>query len=291
MYGTLNIGILYIFGGIIMEFVANKLSKYKALGVVRHVLFLCVLLISLSSVSFAAVYNVGTAAQLKEVSTRVANGYTYAGDTINITANIDLNGSSTNQWVPIGGATYPFDGIFEGNDFIISGLYIDRTADYNGLFGKASTPSIIRNINVSGYVKGGNYTAGIVGYSNGRVEGCKNACNVVNSGNKNCYGGIAGLCSNGKLISCRNTGSITGYQYTGGICGQFLGSDEISKCSNAGAVTATYYYCGGIAGSAVNIEFSYNVSPITSSSYFVGGLLGVVSNSINKCLVKKSNRE
>ena len=49
--------------------------------------------------------------------------------------DIDLKGDKNNQWTPIGNSTRNYTGVFDGNFYKISGLYIDNTSDYQGLFG------------------------------------------------------------------------------------------------------------------------------------------------------------
>ncbi len=229
-----------------------------------------------SSISYAATYNVGTVAQLQEVSTRVAGGYTYNGDTINLTADINLNGSSSNLWTPIGNGTYPFDGTFLGNGHTISNLYVDRSANYNGLFGKVSSIGQIKDLTVNGTVKGNNYTGGIVGFLNGRVENCNNYCVVtLKISTAQNVGGIAGIQNNGKIRGCKNFSSITGYAYTGGICGQALGAEDMDDCSNKGSVSGTSYV-GGIVGYSAGAPISYckNISASVSGQLYVGGIIG-----------------
>ena len=66
-------------------------------------------------------------------------GDSFLGEYIKLTGDIELSGSETSQWTPIGTYTSdtdnnPFAGIFDGNGHTIKGLYInDNTADNVGL--------------------------------------------------------------------------------------------------------------------------------------------------------------
>ena len=133
----------------------------------------------LCSLNILGLYNISTAAELKQISTNVANGNTYNGDTINLTTCIDLNGSSSNQFTPIGSESNQFQGTFNGNNHEISGLYIDRNATQTGLFGYIGSSGKVKDLEVSGYVRGGNQTGGIAGRSEGNIENCINNCTVT----------------------------------------------------------------------------------------------------------------
>lgn len=86
-------------------------------------------------------YQVSTAEQLNNVR---KNPYAYYIQT----ANIDI-GSFTN-WEPIGDMTTPFQGGYDGNNYIINNLSISDVTDagYFGLFGVATGPVNFDNINL-----------------------------------------------------------------------------------------------------------------------------------------------
>ena len=72
------------------------------------------------------VYQIGTCGDLYKFAAMVNGGET--GINGRLTADIDLNGSDTKQWTPIGTAEKPYKGTFdgkdaEGNAHVISGLY------------------------------------------------------------------------------------------------------------------------------------------------------------------------
>lgn len=57
----------------------------------------------------------------------------------------------------------PFNGVFDGNGHMISGLYIDSDSDYQGLFGRIDG-GVVQDLTVDGTVKGDEYIGGIVGF-------------------------------------------------------------------------------------------------------------------------------
>lgn len=73
------------------------------------------------------------AEQLKAFRDNVNAGNTFAGKTIELTADIDLNNT---EWTPIGTNEHPFSGSFDGQNHTVSNLKITNAGSYNGLFGK-----------------------------------------------------------------------------------------------------------------------------------------------------------
>ena len=195
-------------------------------------------------------YQIGTAEGLKWFRDKVNNAKNAANnieDTkicAELTKDIDLSGEA---WTPIGigGALYagtpPYSGTFDGKGHTIKNLSIDSSAHYVGLFGYVYGGTI-RNLTVSGSVKGSEHTGGIAGAANGGTfENCANQC-AVQGGTT---GGIIGFATEeGTLIvrDCYNVGSITTTtgNSVGGIIGQCINtSGTIRNCYNAGTVTGT----------------------------------------------------
>jgi beta-lactamase class D len=75
--------------------------------------------------------------QLAGFAKLVNDGNSFEGKTIKLGKNITLN--DTANWTPIGKfisaqKTHWFMGIFDGNGFVISGIYINNSAQNQGLF-------------------------------------------------------------------------------------------------------------------------------------------------------------
>ena len=107
--------------------------------------------------------------------------------------NIDLEGSETKPWTPIGIISQQYSGTFDGNGKTISGLYIKNTSsdtDYQGLFGFVGSEGTVQNLTVTGSVSGNNYVGGIAGQNGGRITDCAFSGNVNVSGNY--VGGVVG---------------------------------------------------------------------------------------------------
>ncbi|MFA5292200.1 MAG: LamG-like jellyroll fold domain-containing protein [Phycisphaerae bacterium] len=98
----------------------------------------------------------------------------------------DIDASSTAGgagFEPIGTASNPFTGCFDGRGHTIDGLFINRpTTDYVGLFGKISTGAI-KNLDLTNIdITGQNYVGGLVGYCNsGAIVKCSTSGTVSGS--------------------------------------------------------------------------------------------------------------
>lgn len=201
-------------------------------------------------------------------------------------------------FTPIGTERYGnfFKGTFDGQRNEIRNIYINKgNYYYAGLFGLIDGK--IKNLGVTGEVKGNSYVAGVVGNGTSKsiVINCYNKCNVTGSyssgiGNYgakliNCYniGNITG--SNGAggitlenayyVINCYNTGNVISENMAGGIDGGYGGGNHIN-CSNMGNITGS----GRTVGISSNglVKNCYNTGNITGGD--CGGI-GWYADAIN----------
>ncbi|WP_303045213.1 MULTISPECIES: GLUG motif-containing protein [Parabacteroides] len=188
-----------------------------------------------------------------------------------LSADIDL---SDYDWTPIGNASNPFKGNFDGRGHCVNGLKVETVSwdAYAGLFG--CTPvGILRNLGVRladagiqvNLTDGSAYTGGIAGYAHkifncyvvgeGTIE-----ASFSGEGNNICAGGIVGyLESDGSLTNCYATVNVKvepGVVYVGGIVGYGSSNSTISCTYTTGDVetgTGDYSrYVGGICGYLLN---------------------------------------
>ena len=191
-----------------------------------------------------------------------------------LSADIDL---SDYDWTPIGNATNPFKGNFDGRGHCVNGLKVMKVETvsgdaYAGLFGYAFV-GILRNLGVRladagiqvNLTDGSAYTGGIAGYAHkifncyvvgeGTIE-----ASFSGEGNNICAGGIVGyLESDGSLTNCYATVNVKvepGVVYVGGIVGYGSSNSTISCTYTTGDVetgTGDYSrYVGGICGYLLN---------------------------------------
>ena len=188
--------------------------------------------------------------------------------------------SNGTSWEPIGNEDHLYTGTFDGNGKTISGLYINRSADYQGLFGYLSTDGdnkgTVKDLSVSGSVKGNSYVGGVVGYNNGgTVTGCifSGSGSVSVTGN-NYVGGIVGD-NRGSVENCYNTGTVSGnsaISNVGGVVGRNFGG-TVENCYNIGDVSGKISV-GGVVGHNVGpVKNCYNIGEVSGNSY-VGGVVG-----------------
>ncbi len=168
-----------------------------------------------------------------------------------------------------------------------------------GVVGFAGGTSSIESCSTSGSIQftgtaSGTARGGIVGKfdSTGEVKACTNGATVTNS-LVNQTGGIAGNLAAGTILSCVNTGNVTGTSMVGGIVG-FSGSTTndgtatnicfITSCRNSADITGSANCVGGIAGKLQNgnvVSVCYAEGTVKTSTYDVGGLTGFIQLNNN----------
>ncbi len=238
-------------------------------------------------------YEISNAGQLYWFADKVNNdNTTYGKANAVLTADIVVNknvlnsdgtlnkDSSFKDWIPIGRdyvdsngrISYPYAGVFDGQNHTISGVYYESSnEDYGGgLFGKVE--GNVRNIGIlDSYFNGSaNYLGGICGKNEGTIENCYNIGTVSGAGP---VGGICGK-NEGTIENCYNTGTVSGEMYyIGGICGDSSLS-TIKNCYNTGAVSGSSEV-GGVCGTSDQdtIANCYNIGKVKGSSE-VGGVCG-----------------
>ena len=252
-------------------------------------------------------FTISDAADLAGLAKLVNSGNTFEGKTIKLTQNITLNenvltesgelngdGSNFKQWTAIGTSSNRFKGIFDGQGHTISGIYINNSSDYQGLFGYLDEDGTIQNLSVTeSYIKANDYVGGIVGQNkDGTVSSCSNSGTVTGTRSYASVGGIVGYNSSDSEVSnCSNSGTVTGGDNArvGGIVGENYADSEVSNCTNSGTVTGTGEYAsvGGIVGgnyedgAASNCTNSGEVTGGDGAR--VGGIVGRNKGTVSNC--------
>jgi hypothetical protein len=284
-----------------------------------------------------SVFTISTAKELAELAELVNREDDFSGKTVKIGANIMLNDTTgwqnwannppANEWTPIGTGDMrifdgggisgsigglSFKGIFDGNGYVVSGLYINSTNSCKGLFG--SVEGIIKNIGVNAsYVNGDNAAGGLVGcnyygtisnsYFSGTVTGVNGVGGLMgfnyndnekeaNATINNSYstgmvtgntivGGLVGYNYKGMITESNSTSTVTGAGEVGGLVGESDGI--ISHSYSTGTVTGTSYVGGMVGYLSGTIISSHSTSTVTGTNY-VGGLVGRLYHSSNKII-------
>ncbi|MEK7643749.1 MAG: GLUG motif-containing protein, partial [Patescibacteria group bacterium] len=170
-----------------------------------------------------------------------------------------------------------FTGAFDGLGHTITGLTINRpTQDYVGLFGYASTGSILKNVGLlNGNITGNYCVGGLVGLNEeGTITNSYNTGTV--SGSYDYVGGLVGLNSSGTITDSYNTGTVSGRYYVGGLVG-YNEYGNITNSYSTGAVSGSAVV-GGLVGYNYYGTITNSYSTVTGSGDIAGGLVGYNDN-------------
>lgn len=205
----------------------------------------------------------------------VRNFAGYEGVVFKLMQNVDMtqflaDNNPTQGWEPIGVQASPFKGVFYGENHTITGLFMNRTSNYNGLFGYTDG-ALINNLTVEGStLTGGNYTGAVVGVAQSSY--LTNVTANVNVGGKSYTGGFVGLSTQSTLTNCHHTGTVTATDsISGGFAGNFIGT--LTTGSHHGNVTGKQQ-TGGFVGVASGTISDIVCEGTVSGTQFTGGFAG-----------------
>jgi len=241
---------------------------------------------------------ISTKEDLAAVRNNLSGNYYLTENIVFTPDDFDVDGDFYNNgkgWEPIGNDTSAFTGVFDGNGYAISGLFInvDTTSTYAvGLFGYSS--GTLKNIivNQSNYsvntsASGRSYVGGIVAYQDGGTISNSMSDITISATSTGDYGypyvgGIVAYANNNTTIeNCRNKGSISSAcessSYTAGIAGEIRTDGYIYECVNEGIISGGRY-TGGIAGETyyATVFNCKNIGTI-NGAYCAGGVVGYAS--------------
>ena len=230
-------------------------------------------------------YRIYTAEDLQGATN---SGYFKLMNDIDLTSWINEN-SPVTGWQAIGrnstAATY-----INGDGHTVTGLWINTTENYTGLFSNYSA-GYIKDLNVEvaegKQVKGGDYTGVLIGrMANGEISNC----NVIgNATGGDCTALLAGTIINGEIVNCTVNGQVSGGMHAGAITAwaknatlQGLGVEGSVNSSTASG------FVGGISGQNQNVTMDHCQSKATinatGATSYVGGLVGKSEGgNITKC--------
>ena len=185
-----------------------------------------------------------------------------------------------------------FTGKFDGLDYNIFGLTINRSGENDvGLFGVVNGATINNVTLVGGSITGNYRVGGIVGNAIGENTVISNAINSASVTGNSQVGGIVGIITGNsdnksKVNNVINTGTINGNagNDVGGLIGSLNNSQLTGNSYNLGAVTSSGHDVGGLVGSASNSTIGdgtnlvYNRLDVTGA-YNVGGIVGNMEGS------------
>ncbi len=254
------------------------------------------------------IYHITKASELAWVAQQVNNGETFEGKTISLDASLDLGGRYDKdgnklgtEWIPIGVAKSSsqinyFKGTFEGNNNIISGIYITKSIEkienaYDifgiGLFGYIDS-AVINNLTIKdAYLTGYKYIGALGAYvKNSKINNVI-VDNVYAKAN-NTISGIVGFATGTSASNLHSYNStITGItKYIGGVVGVLQKNSSLSNSYSNSIIkkegTDSDLGTGGIVGEIIT---NSTADRLVSESIVTGytGVGGVVGHFQNNC--------
>lgn len=200
------------------------------------------------------------------------------GKTVVLTDNIDLS-DKTFSPIPT------FGGVFDGNGYTISSVNISSKGSYLGLFRYIQKGATVKNLNVSGNIAPQGtkqHIGGICGENSGTITNCS-FTGSISGGDE--IGGICGtLTESGRVESSRSDADVTGNSFTGGIAGRSEG--VIYNCENTGGVnkvnTETEKSIQDLDLDLTNIRTTENIDASTDTGGICGYSKGRIINCVNR---------
>lgn len=213
------------------------------------------------------------------------DSYFYLTQDIDMTAATSRNGDYYYDglgWLPIGSASTPFTGTFDGRNHTITGMNINRPDETQVGFISVLSGTV-KNVKFKDCYVSAKPAIGII-VGEGKDEALLENCHTI-GGELNvaaaCYGfenvgGLAGCC--GTVKNCSNRAKVEATKSQTTSCGGVVGSAQVvEKCSNFGEVTfsrySDYFYYGGISG-YVEKYISDCVCICFIGDYYTSGIVG-----------------
>ncbi|MBQ7977252.1 MAG: InlB B-repeat-containing protein [Clostridia bacterium] len=277
--------------------------------------------------TLAMPFVLNTATDLAQLAVNVNAGTTYAGQYLTLGANVNLGGK---QWTPIGTATNPFMGNFDGLDKGIFWLTIAKSnLEYTGFFG-VTAGGVIENINFfNPFIRAVGDAGTVAGMMTaGTIQSCSVLdCKKVygdyiyeNGANENYIIEHRYLLDSGNKSSSQSSGTTSKLYYeseisatgnVGGVIGYINTSNStttyVLQCIvDTGSYESTNNNCGGIAGEsrayATNLTGSDCRAVIAAclvcfgdftsgSGYGVGNIAGLVQAGSQGTSYKSGNSD
>ena len=243
----------------------------------------------------ADAYQISNAADLTALQTQVnEKGFSYTGKWFILTSDINLNNAN---WTPIGiDAFHPFSGNLDGGNHAISGLKVNTSTQWAGLFGYVDSPAgnavVMRDLtlkdgSVTTTFTGTSFCGGLVAYAWGGI--ILNDVTVEGFTVKGGIDGTGGLMGSGSvaMTNCHNRGgSVTG-RYAGGLAGKGYSNlqDRVfAGCTNKAAVVGERT-AGGMTGNETYSNGSYtsctNSGSISATQGYASGI--AAGGSYERC--------
>ena len=183
-------------------------------------------------------YQISNLQDLQALATDVNAGKTFNGIFFKLTSDIDLskhfNAKLNKSWTPIGNSgNEGFAGVLDGDNHVITGLYIYNKDDKQALFGFINGGTVKNLVLKDCNVTANSQVAGIAGMNSGTISNCSVLGGAVHLiGSFGDGGMIAGNCKNGAIDGCYVERATLSGNYSCNI-GLIVGKANGSLVSNS----------------------------------------------------------
>lgn len=176
-----------------------------------------------------------------------------------------------------------FAGVFMGQGYTISGLYIEEEGSTMGFFRYLQKTAIVMDLTLEGCVKpegSACVVGGLVGENGGKILNCTFSGTVAGIEQ---IGGIAGNNKTTGLIeNCKVTGDVYGNHFIGGIVGENHGVIRI--CENQAEINIKSMQ-NKLSVEDITMDSLVNTE-VSNTATDIGGIAGISSGVIRKCVNK-----
>ena len=153
-------------------------------------------------------------------------------------------------WTPISSTAKPFAGTFDGCMHTISGLYLNTSQNYTGLFGATKHTATIKNLKITNsFMKTSGLGIGsVVAYGRGRIDTVYSDAIIVSSAGY--AAGMVAQTTGSEVVTIENcwfagsvtsTGNTMGDRRTAGFVAYVCRDTTIVNCLNTGTIDASVY--------------------------------------------------
>lgn len=202
---------------------------------------------------------------------------------------------SAKGWIPIGyfidqNEQNTFSGTYNGNNFSISNIYLNRFTSDNGSIGFISSAynANLYNINILNITLKTNayYVGGLIGYSEySIIDNCSVSGVIKSLASESMIGGFIGYNGSYSIKNSQSNCTVYGNQYIGGFVGQNFGY-LINFCNSNSNVNVlsndSFSLCGGFVGENCGIiKNSFSQGTVRGNT-MTGGFVGI-GDAIQSC--------
>lgn len=219
----------------------------------------------LSPASETNPYVIATPADWNKFASDVNGGYSYSGEFVQLTANIEVACTSEDNMV--GTAEYSFKGTFDGGNNTLEFYYDQLDLEYVAPF-RYINGATIKNLNVEGEIKmksqkhnaGGLFCINKVDNdSRSTITNCIVSLDIINRPNNS--GGFANDAKNTTFTECIYNGKLVIGRYSGGFSANGNNNTHIDNCLCAPKAESDIW-----SGSAVFVRNNHAI--VSADSYW-----------------------